>query len=205
MGGHTLRRSQCQGTRPTEDAGGRKVPTSPGPHTRRSSTGTGSQRAACRPGPRRRNRLAPERRVSGCATASRPDRVLTGRPPASTLPPYGRVLLDILAGDSALSVSAEEAEQAWRIVEPVLEAWAENDVPLGNIRPGRQVRGERTWVDQTSTGAGSSPAVEDAPLTRGHRGQGGVRPGAGRVWRHGGVAPVRGGVPDVLDRWSWAA
>jgi glucose-6-phosphate 1-dehydrogenase len=27
-------------------------------------------------------------------------------------------------------VSGEEAEQAWRIVDPVLQAWAEDAVPL---------------------------------------------------------------------------
>jgi glucose-6-phosphate 1-dehydrogenase len=68
------------------------------------------------------------------ASAGAPPRpaplVLTGRPPASALPPYGRVLLDVLTGDSALSVGAEESEQTWRIVEPVLDAWATDDVPL---------------------------------------------------------------------------
>jgi glucose-6-phosphate 1-dehydrogenase len=55
---------------------------------------------------------------------------LTGQPPASSLPPYGRVLLDVLTGDSVLSVRGDEAEQAWRIVDPVLQAWAEDRVPM---------------------------------------------------------------------------
>ena len=48
---------------------------------------------------------------------------LTGPPPPSELPPYGRVLLDVLEGVSSLSVRGDEAEAAWRVVEPVLAAW----------------------------------------------------------------------------------
>jgi glucose-6-phosphate 1-dehydrogenase len=43
---------------------------------------------------------------------------------------YGEVLTDLLSGGSRLSVSREEAEQAWRIVDPVLQAWAGGAVPL---------------------------------------------------------------------------
>src|SRR6185503_3463557 len=50
--------------------------------------------------------------------------------PRSDLPPYARVLLDVLHGDGALSVRGDEAEEAWRIVDPVLRAWADDHVPL---------------------------------------------------------------------------
>lgn len=43
---------------------------------------------------------------------------------------YGQILTDLLSGSSRLSVSGEEAEQAWRIVDPVLAAWADGAVPL---------------------------------------------------------------------------
>ena len=43
---------------------------------------------------------------------------------------YTAVLADVLSGGSALSVSAEVAEQTWRIVEPVLRSWASGAVPL---------------------------------------------------------------------------
>ena len=43
---------------------------------------------------------------------------------------YGEILTDLLSGSSRLSVSAEEAERAWRIVDPVLQAWAQGAVPL---------------------------------------------------------------------------
>ena len=50
--------------------------------------------------------------------------------PVPELTEYSRVLLDILDGDSNLSIRGDEAEQAWRIVTPVLEAWADGRVPL---------------------------------------------------------------------------
>jgi glucose-6-phosphate 1-dehydrogenase len=43
---------------------------------------------------------------------------------------YRRVLTDLLSGSSRLSVSSAEAEQAWRIVDPVLQAWGAGAVPL---------------------------------------------------------------------------
>lgn len=82
--------------------------------------------------------------LNGAAAGSPPDPApvtLIGQPPPSTLPPYSRVLLDILNGDSALSVGGEEAEEAWRIVTPVLQAWADDLVPMleypaGSAGPG---------------------------------------------------------------------
>jgi glucose-6-phosphate 1-dehydrogenase len=55
---------------------------------------------------------------------------LSGTPPGSDLPAYGRVILDVLSGRSTLSIRGDEAEEAWRIVTPVLDGWAEGVVPL---------------------------------------------------------------------------
>jgi glucose-6-phosphate 1-dehydrogenase len=46
------------------------------------------------------------------------------------LPAYGRLLLDVLNGDAALSIRGDEAEEAWRVVAPVLAAWSSDLVPL---------------------------------------------------------------------------
>jgi glucose-6-phosphate 1-dehydrogenase len=46
------------------------------------------------------------------------------------LPAYGRLLLDVLTGNAALSIRGDEAEEAWRVVEPVLAAWSNDLVPL---------------------------------------------------------------------------
>jgi glucose-6-phosphate 1-dehydrogenase len=43
---------------------------------------------------------------------------------------YERLFLDLLEGNNTLFVRADEAEEAWRVVEPVLNAWREGLVPL---------------------------------------------------------------------------
>ena len=43
---------------------------------------------------------------------------------------YERLILDALRGDATLFTRADEVEQAWRIVDPVIEAWKQNEVPL---------------------------------------------------------------------------
>ena len=49
---------------------------------------------------------------------------------------YITVLRDVLAGSTALSVSREETELAWRIFTPVLQEWAAGTVPLESYRAG---------------------------------------------------------------------
>lgn len=55
---------------------------------------------------------------------------------APELPAYSRVLMDVINGDSTLSIRGDEAEQAWRVLTPVLEAWAAGKVPLEEYRAG---------------------------------------------------------------------
>jgi len=43
---------------------------------------------------------------------------------------YARLLLDILEGDNTLSIRADEAEEAWRIMTPILETWGAGEVPM---------------------------------------------------------------------------
>jgi glucose-6-phosphate 1-dehydrogenase len=52
------------------------------------------------------------------------------------LPAYGRILLDVLHGNSALSIRADEAEEAWRVLTPVLEGWSRGRVPLEEYAAG---------------------------------------------------------------------
>ena len=49
---------------------------------------------------------------------------------------YGEVLSGILAGDDTLSVRGDLAEECWRIVEPVLEAWRRDEVALEEYAAG---------------------------------------------------------------------
>jgi glucose-6-phosphate 1-dehydrogenase len=46
------------------------------------------------------------------------------------LPAYGRLLHAVLTGDTALSIRGDEAEQSWKVVAPILSAWAKDLVPL---------------------------------------------------------------------------
>jgi glucose-6-phosphate 1-dehydrogenase len=55
---------------------------------------------------------------------------LSATPPGSDLPAYARVLLDVLRGASTLAVRGDEAEEAWRVVTPILDAWADGVVAL---------------------------------------------------------------------------
>jgi glucose-6-phosphate 1-dehydrogenase len=62
--------------------------------------------------------------------------ILDAELPVPKLPAYSRVLMDVLTGNSALSIRGDEAEQAWRIVTPVLEAWADGRVEMQEYSAG---------------------------------------------------------------------
>ncbi len=64
--------------------------------------------------------------------------------PPPRLSAYGLLLREMLAGRATLSISAAEAEESWRIVAPVLAAWASGDVPLGEYPAGSDGPGEPT-------------------------------------------------------------
>jgi glucose-6-phosphate 1-dehydrogenase len=55
---------------------------------------------------------------------------LTARVDPPDLPAYARLLLDVLDGNAALSIRGDEAEEAWRVLAPVLSAWSKDLVPL---------------------------------------------------------------------------
>lgn len=61
-------------------------------------------------------------------------------PPAQNA--YSRLLLDALQGDCTLAVRGDEAEEAWRIIEPISRAWAAGMVPLDEYPAGTDVPGE---------------------------------------------------------------
>lgn len=59
------------------------------------------------------------------------------------LPAYGEVLAGMLDADPLLSVRGDTAEECWRIVDPVLEAWRSNSVPLDEYAAGSS--GPTSW------------------------------------------------------------
>ncbi|MFE7194688.1 glucose-6-phosphate dehydrogenase [Kitasatospora sp. NPDC057541] len=63
---------------------------------------------------------------------------LTAEMDPAELPAYGRLLLDVLTGDPALSIRGDEAEEAWRVLAPVLSAWERDVVPLEEYPAGSE-------------------------------------------------------------------
>ena len=61
---------------------------------------------------------------------------LSADPSPATLGPYAQVLAGILQRDTLLSVRGDVAEQCWRIVTPVLTAWAAGETPLEEYEAG---------------------------------------------------------------------
>jgi glucose-6-phosphate 1-dehydrogenase len=68
--------------------------------------------------------------VTGGAPESPVPLRLSATVPGLDLPAYSRVLLDVLNGGNTLSVGDDEALEAWRVVTPVLDGWANGAVPL---------------------------------------------------------------------------
>ena len=55
---------------------------------------------------------------------------------AGSLVAYGEVLAGILTSDPSISVRGDVAEECWRIITPILEAWKNGDVPLDEYPAG---------------------------------------------------------------------
>jgi glucose-6-phosphate 1-dehydrogenase len=61
---------------------------------------------------------------------------MTAEKEPGDLLPYGQVLEGILDGDPLLSVRGDIAEECWRIVDPVIEAWRRDEVPMQEYAAG---------------------------------------------------------------------
>jgi glucose-6-phosphate 1-dehydrogenase len=51
---------------------------------------------------------------------------------------YARLLLDVLEGNPGLFIRGDEAEESWRIVEPIVDAWSSEQTPLIEYPAGSQ-------------------------------------------------------------------
>jgi glucose-6-phosphate 1-dehydrogenase len=68
-------------------------------------------------------------------TLNGPERTAEGRVlEATSTPPrftaYANLILEMLKNDPMLFIRGDEAEEAWRIVDPVMTAWSTGDVPM---------------------------------------------------------------------------
>jgi glucose-6-phosphate 1-dehydrogenase len=61
---------------------------------------------------------------------------LSGPPPPARGSPYAYVLAEILSGGSRLAVRADEAEESWRVLDPVVASWRRGEVSLAEYRAG---------------------------------------------------------------------
>ena len=61
---------------------------------------------------------------------------LTAELGKSRMLPYGEILGAILDGNPLLTIRGDEAEELWRIVEPVYDAWQAGEVPLEEYAAG---------------------------------------------------------------------
>ena len=62
----------------------------------------------------------------------------------SPVRPYGEILSHIMDGDPLLSVRDDVAEERWRLLGPVLDAWRADQVPLDSYRAGSS--GPTNWT-----------------------------------------------------------
>jgi glucose-6-phosphate 1-dehydrogenase len=51
---------------------------------------------------------------------------------------YERLIMDAMRGDATLFTRDDEVEAQWRIIDPILQAWAERDQPLDPYESGGQ-------------------------------------------------------------------
>lgn len=63
----------------------------------------------------------------------------------SAVRPYGEILAHIMDADQLLSVRGDTAEELWRILTPVVEAWRAGEVPMDEYPAG--TRGPAHWPD----------------------------------------------------------
>ncbi|MBA3654695.1 MAG: glucose-6-phosphate dehydrogenase [Actinobacteria bacterium] len=59
---------------------------------------------------------------------------------------YERLLLDAMVGDPTLFIRSDEVMEAWRIVQPILDAWKDDDTPITRYRAGGWGPGEAARI-----------------------------------------------------------
>ncbi len=55
---------------------------------------------------------------------------------ASGRTPYANLVLEMLRSDPTLLIRGDEAEESWRIIDPVIKAWAAGAVPMQEYAAG---------------------------------------------------------------------
>ena len=71
-------------------------------------------------------------------------KTLTAGLAAPRMQPYGEVLAQIFDGSQLLTVRGDAAEECWRVMAPVIKAWADDKVPLETYAAGSS--GPEGWL-----------------------------------------------------------
>ena len=94
------------------------------------------------------DRMALEMNINGPGDPLHLDRVsLDTDMNPGRLPAYGEVLAGVLDGDPMLAVRGDTAEECWRVVDPVLQAWRAGKVSMDEYAAGSD--GPSSWADAT--------------------------------------------------------
>lgn len=73
------------------------------------------------------------------------NRVLELQTTGSGRSAYANLVLEMLKGDARLLIRGDEAEEAWRIIDPVVTAWAAGEVPMQEYPAGHPPPGQLRW------------------------------------------------------------
>jgi glucose-6-phosphate 1-dehydrogenase len=92
-----------------------------------------------------RERTAEIRQLEACST-----------PPRFTA--YAHLILDMLNTNPMLFIRGEEAEEAWRIIDPVMNAWTAETSPCRNTQPAQHHQDPPDDPQQIDTAA-TSPTL----------------------------------------------
>jgi glucose-6-phosphate 1-dehydrogenase len=68
-------------------------------------------------------------------------RELEARSTAPRFTAYAHLIQDMLKGDPMLFITSAEVEEAWRIIDPVMKAWSNGDVPIQEYPAGGEPPG----------------------------------------------------------------
>jgi glucose-6-phosphate 1-dehydrogenase len=60
--------------------------------------------------------------------------------PQENISAHGALMLDALRGDQSRFIRDDEAEESWRVMQPFLDAWAQDLTPMHEYPAGTQVQ-----------------------------------------------------------------
>ena len=79
---------------------------------------------------------------------------------------YERLILDAMRGDATLFTRDDEVEAQWRIIDPILESWQDDDIPLYHYPAGTGALRRRTTCSSPATAGGPSSGSRRGSLVR---------------------------------------